>query len=406
MASSFGGGRVKQIQISDNGRLQPATARVDIFGTDIGIVHDGPHRIAVPQWRNQLINDLLRAGRPPRYTPDTLVYQVVGDVFAGVRYTHRVLYGNYGVDFYSGMKGRLMKAIGVLDQMSLLALGFRKGTIDRHIGDFQRMIGEVFTLVGTDPTDLRKKKVITYGERIKCGRDSRGQVNPSAAMMQIIAGKKDLQSVVESIMSIEPSIIRRQQVLVSIVNYAEAVITGVRQFLDLLLMGDNFTKIEETGDEREKVLISLGFYRQELQTIDIAPYYRTCFAIRDEFRRAIEDIKEGKFVHARRLLSRSRESLKIRGVRLDIERMLMLVMLNETDPRAHPLALPELYTHLADCVRRLSAVDERGFALPVLKDAIPHLGIALGRLQSVRSATALQADKVFYVEIRKGIKLL
>lgn len=406
MAEPFGGGVTREVRISEHGKIVPVHGRMGIFGTGMGIRNDGKHTLLIPYWENQQIHALIKQGLPPEYTADTLIYQNVSDIFAGIRQTHHILTGNYGVDFSHGMKGRMVKASIILREMNACAMMMRMTTIEKLLPTFQEYIGELFSAIGTQPRDTRKQAIIQYGEHISCGRDSRGRVNPTAIMSQITACDRRVAQVIQDILAIEPKIIARQHALVSIVQYAEVIIQSAAAYLKTLLDSRTFRRMIRSEERRFRTDYLLGVYLSELETIDIAPYYRTCFAIREEFRWVRKHLAEKKWGDAYRLLTRSYQSLRIRDVRIRIERLRMQIMLHRYDAKRHPLRISQVRVKLADYLDVLSTVDETGFALPVIKEALPHLQDALHHAQRASMMPELHHDHVFHQQLSEGVEYL
>ena len=408
MPNYIGGRSFQEIEVIEHGRSLSVRARVNIFKTGLGVRYDGGgmRQLVVPYWDNHHIHELLKNDRQPRYGSDTLVHQTLESLFSAIRQTYHILWGNYGVDFSRGAKGKLTEAIELLNQLNLAATGFRTGNFLEWINPFQAQITRLFDLVGTQPRDLYRKEVIAYGQRISCGRDSQGRVNPSALMSQITAAQPRLKKVLAHILAIEPRIIARQQALVSIVQYAEAVIEGARQFLSLLLENGRFREVSDFKTDQTRLDAALTFYRGQLALFDMSPYYCTFFIVSAEFKEAQQKMAVGQFSTTLQLLRRSHESLKLRAIRIELERLLLLLLFHQTVPRRHPLSLEAVAARLALQINHLEGVDETGFALPVRDEALANLRAAALRLESFSTLRHALSDGVFHDQMRLGVAQL
>ncbi len=403
MHKRIGGGTIETITISVDGRLQQVPARVGLFGTGICVIHDGPRNLGVPYWENQLVHELREGGEEDLavlYTPDNLVYQRIQSVFSGVRQALRILDGNYGVSFAAGMKGRLVGAVATLRMINSAATGLWTTTIETQIEGFHKLVERLIGQIGTRPTDYRKREVLKIAEAISDGKDSTGRVNQTVVMAKSVAGMNRVESVIDGILSIEPVIVARQRAFINMLHLAEGVTIGAREFLEKLFAMENAA----ISSAKPQIDSALGFYIQEFTEMDFSPYFRTFYMCAREFGDAQKHLREDRVDEALAVLRQSLESLKIRVVRTDVERLLLVIELHRINPREHKVDIRHIHSTLGDAVKTLSAVNESGFALPVTEEAVRSLSYARELIATANSVSSLNAE--FDHTVREGIKLL
>lgn len=385
LSEMIGRGRVSTVQISVEKEIIKVRARVGLFGSTLGVFTEGNFagRIAVPFWENQIIYEIIKMGEKPVYTKETLIYQVVESIFHALRQTYHILYSNYGISFQYGEKKHLQEAIAAIERLNLFALGLRQKTIETDKELFQRRVEAIFGQISLRPRDQRKKEVVTYLKQIGWQADRELLINPAVIRTRTIAAKIRLQDIVNDILSIEQKIVARRQVLISIIEYIELHLKGARHFLNLLLKEENWQSfIKSDLTSRKKVQDQLTFFMMEFEKIDIEPFAFSCRMIVKEFREAREAIKEGNYDLVRKLLSTSRESLKRRAIRTDLERVIMKITLYLTPQRkTKPFDWQRTIGQVRELVQRLKGVDEKYFVKPACREALIPLNVAFAFLK-------------------------
>ena len=380
ISKMIGQGKLETVKISVKGKIKKVKARIGIFNSSLGIFTDGNITgcIAVPFWENQIISEIVRKGRQPVYTKDTKIFQVVKSIFHALRQTYHILYDNYGISFQHGKKQSLVEAISALESLNLFTIGFGGKTSRKDKKIFQKKVKEILDQVGISPRDQRKKEVKKYLEMIENKADQERSVNPGAIRAQTIAVKIRLQDLVNDILSIEHRLVARRQVLISIIEYIELHLKGARHFLELLLKPEYWQRFKKDDSINQKrVQDHLIFFAIELGKIDIEPFALSCQLAAKELKAASNMIKKNKYDEAYRILSISKESLKRRAIRTDLERTIMRITLFLlTDKKAKTFTWQKTIAEVEEIIKRLDKVDETDFVQPACQRAITPLMVA------------------------------
>jgi hypothetical protein len=382
-------------------RAQSLPARLVVF-------IDPPRvgQLGIPYWENQLAHEALEraasSGNEVKYSGDILIFQVVPDVYTALRQTLHILHQNYGRTFSSGEKKALESALSHTQRLHNHLIGLRKGNLDQLFYKVQASALDIIMQVGTNPRDEFKREARDLAVVLGGVVDSWMRANSPAKLWQVAALRRRLQSRLDNILRIEPQIAARRQALKSLIDIMEFRHLAASNFIEWLYLRLEPTYFKKHPLLEKKVSARLQFLVSELDELKIEPFVFPDKNLHEELKRAAWYIERQQFGYARRVLSVSRESLKLRVVRTTLENFITHITQLQFKPRRTLLA-PEIakidkgFTVILD---RLRKIDESRFKKPVCKSisALIKQARALFRKHMPGPAVLLEASRRKLVE--------
>jgi hypothetical protein len=172
---------------------------------------------------------------------------------------------------------------------------------------------------------------------------------------------------VDEIMRIEPRILGRQQVLLSLIHLAELYLEVTKNFLDKLLEFDGFTPLFDSN-RRAVVADHIEFLAQELQLLDFNPYRQMCVRTAQDMRSArdilrLRRMSSADWSNLRELLMRCHVAITLKNIQVAIERVMLKLTLLEH--RGGVIESSELLPEVASIASQLMKCDDSVLDLPV-----------------------------------------
>ncbi|GEM_PF-6705612 len=357
---SMGVGKVKKV------RAQSLPAGLVLF-----IDPPMTGQIGVPFWENQLAHEALEQTTLSRtkikYTGDILIFQVVPDVYTALRQTLHILHQNYGRTFESGEKQALQMALEHTQRLHDVLIGLRKGNLNKLFSQVETSADMVIKQIGLQPRDELKRQARNLAIILKQVLDSWQRVNPSAKISQVDALRRRLQERLDAIFRIEPQVAARRQALKSLIEILEFRHLAVSDFIERLYPHlESAYFVKHPGLEK-KVSSRLKFFAAELDQLRIEPFVFPDKNLREELKRAAWYIDRRKFGYARQALSVSRESLKLRAVRTDLENFITYITQLQFKPRRTLIEaeIAKIDKGFTVILSRIQKVNEKNFKKPV-----------------------------------------
>ncbi|MFH1206999.1 MAG: hypothetical protein V1668_00125 [Patescibacteria group bacterium] len=364
----FGGGQERMI-IVPSVRQHRQQARIGLAGSTIGVALGGRHqgKVAIPCWRGSKSADLLNAA--VRVTQ----YRLVSDIYTALRQVDHVLSG-YNDQGLIAEKERLYQAVSVARQLYDELLGLKVETLDAKAGAIRECARQVIDHVGRKSSDSFKKAIRGSAVSILSVLDSRKRVNQSAKLAQVVRIRQGLYRRLVTIQAMEPNLFRRLHSFRLLIEEAERLFGNVSGYLSDNL-GCLYCRQKLTQVEQGQLVTALQEYAYELERLDIRPFLNPCRRLANELRKGAYYISVGRNHAAQTVLHRAEESLKIRGIRSDIERFISY--LTELLYRPHRLIpskdLGRIKRGLNDLRCRIGRIDEYRFIHPVCSRALMQL---------------------------------
>jgi len=378
----IGGGRIRQVQISVDGKLKKVESRGGLFGGDVWVVTHGLLRgcVLIPVWHNIVGFAAMRGGKYDIKYHDLkyLLHQVFGNVYDAVRHTYHVLHDTYGITFQHGEKGQLQKALQALEEHNIVAAGLSSANAHKVSGKFVALAKQILKQIGTSPRDEKKRQARDLTVQLATIFDSLDRINPGAKRAISVATMNRLRERTFNIRCIEPHIIARRMILKSIIEEMELYLLGIFDFLNVIFSPSNDPiQMLRTRATRESIVQQLGFYNQHLVHFDVEPFIRTAEHVHGEIDDALFYLKHNQYAEAVDVLRRSWNSLKLRTVRTELEDIILKLTFMLFKPvRVRRDSCDNLIFRTRKQMRMLQDVDETGFKHPVTDDAIKQLEIA------------------------------
>lgn len=136
------------------------------------------------------------------------------------------------------------------------------------------------------------------------------------------------------------------------------------------------TKLEKEGEGGTQV----EYYAEDLETIDFNPYRHTCIQTARDLREAAARLKAGKVEAAgllaiRRLLVNCRSAVAIKGVQIEIERLIFKITkaISGTSLAPPREIVQTICAKIPLLIAGLASIDEQDFRRPVCQPAIERL---------------------------------
>ncbi|MBI4090397.1 MAG: hypothetical protein HY422_00030 [Candidatus Komeilibacteria bacterium] len=374
MIHALGGGIDRQIVIERDAKSVFLIARAGIFGIFLCIVTH-PSKYAgmflVPNWE--------RSKQKTLANPDTArrqpEWQIVPSVYAAYRQTVHILH-QYGAKLNEGEKQLLIQARETALQLNLRALGKGGRTpIARVHESLQGLIMQI-----ADPLKhVRNVYKLEARRQVLAMLGGNGEpINRPAARARAVAARTELQNRVDEIMRIEPHILGRQQVLLSLIHLAELYLEVTKDFLDKLLEFDGFKPLFEYP-RRIVIADHLEFLAQELVTLEFNPYREMCLRSVEDMRSArdtlrLKRLSREDWQRFRELLKRCDIAITIKNIQVRIERSILHLTKFQHEGGTLPtgVTLLEIQTLIQELLDCHDSILEK----PVCTTALGHLDAA------------------------------
>ncbi len=410
----IGGGKIRWVQISVDGKIKKVRSRGGLFHGDIRVVVDGPHagKILIPFWENILVHTAMKEGHydVAYHDQKNLVYQIFGDVYSALRYTYHLLEEKYGISFHLGEKGRITSALRLLEDYNDVVVNLHKDNVNSLGAELPRRVGQILEDIGLNPRNEYKREardlVVTLGSVF----DSSGKVNQSVKMAKDIAARNRLLNRRVGILSIEPHIISRRLVLTSVIDEMELYWLGVYDFLGRLFVEKGkyeprkIFSLLSKRDIRSIIVNRLSYYSVQLDKYDIIPFANTSRYVGEELTQAKWLIENGRYKEAAEILSRSWNSLKLRQIRTQLEEALTILTcsLFGKEPVVDKKAFDAIIFTCRKQINALKKVDESGFKHPVAKQCMTFVQATIQELIKKNIPCASKAN----VYLKKAVVML
>lgn len=370
----FGGGRERLVSVSGNSR--PVRVRLGLNGGPIGtLVSSG--NVIYPRWNAQLGDRVKDGVLSLEQVFATREYRVVGDIYTALRMVDHML-GTYNEQGTLNHKEELYRLLDASWQLYDLLLGLRKSTLGALEGDIRKLAAKILASAGKRPNDPLKKAIRSLAGELMAVLDSRDQVNPTAKESQVVTIRGNLYHRLMTIQAIEPNLARWRQSLDLLIDEAERLFAEVRKYLEPAIerLEDGTSLV---NPDLDRLVIRLRHYADELERLDINPFRRPCRRMANELRKGAVYVTLGRNQAARTVLRRTNESLKLRGIRADLERFIGYLTLLMSRPNVLISAKDagRIKRGFANLKRRLAEVNEFRFIHPVCQDSLRTLGLAI-----------------------------
>lgn len=356
-------------------------ARLGIFGSDMGVVSDADcdgqceGGLVIPKWDRTLIEAIRKEKKAVWFTPELLRFQLLDDLFAAHRQQLEILL-SYGQTLASGETQKLQQALAASREINLLCLGIKKVQHRQKVeADLQRLVQEALEAIGVRVRDPRKSEALDYLSQLGTILDSTGRPNPSAKAAMSLAAMKRLGLRQEVVWTVQPVIVYRKTVLENYLQFLSMSFETMDHFLTTILT--NADALQQS-DLKLRTVNRLKQFARELGCIDVRPFLFSARFLIDEFNTAVRVLGERKTDGALAVLKRSRESLKLRRIRLDLEGIITeIAKIAFAKPAAIAGNDQERFLEAVKSIdQRLTGVDETGFRQPVTKRSHSHLAAA------------------------------
>lgn len=328
----IGGGQIRIVQVSIQGKIVKVRSRGGLFKSDIRIVIDGKYsgRILIPFWANVLVHTAIKNGNYniAYHDQKNLIYQMHGDVYGALRYTYHLLEERYGLTFHHGERGELTEAIKLLKDYNDAVVNLRKDTASKLATELFEKAGLILQQIGTDPRNEYKRSARDLTISLASVFDSSGKVNQTVKMAKSIAVQNRVVNRMVNIAQIEPHIISRRQILQVVIQQMELYWLGVFDFLSKLFTENGEYKfgrlisLLSKKENRNAIINRLAFYSGKLGQYDIIPFSYTDKYVGRELLVAKQAIEKNQFSIAIDQLRKSWNSLKLRQIRTELEEVL------------------------------------------------------------------------------------
>ncbi len=342
--------------------------RPNLFGSDLAVVVGPPEYrglFLVPRWE-ELIRLITHQSsrRAYRYRPEDLRYQAVGSIYHAIRQVEHVL-TSYGLVLDHGEKSLMLRARQAALHANQIALGLRSVTVGETAEDLKVVAGEILHELG-EPRNLPKREGKQYLSDLLSARDIRGRANATVVMVRAIAASERFRERLEDgIMRIEPVVIARQKTLLNLHELAWFVIDMALDFVTHLVqqLETRRQRFYENELTVARAQHRLRQHATELLRVDVHPFLVPLGFVVDEFREAA--LKLPKHPEAAvALLLRSRESLRLAEIHVELQRFIFVLTRIQLGIRPVPKA-GELEGRRVALRKRFAAINDEGFRFPV-----------------------------------------
>lgn len=325
MLAKIGGGRIERVVLVHGKTPAFVDARMMVFGARLGVVGQ-PRQLAgmiiVPRWvekkRGSDESSQFRSRRERIFT-------LVPTVYDAFRQCWHMLYG-YGIDMSTGEKAKLDEAARALRAFNLAVLDCeQRGDLEALRAATETLVARASFLLGS-PVSTTKQAAVLQLLALGKGFDSRGRRNPSALMARATAAHALVQERLErEVLSIDPHIQARQQVLVAMIQIVELRLAAVDHLVRTVLRR-SVSRWSGTPAHRAMLAQQCAWYAQDLSLIDYNPYCVPCADLVEQLTeatrllRAFRNSREN--LHAlRAIFVRCSHTLRILAAMKELERI-------------------------------------------------------------------------------------
>ncbi|MDI6741091.1 MAG: hypothetical protein QME74_12120 [Candidatus Edwardsbacteria bacterium] len=383
---ALGSSRVAKLKIEVGYSTVEVKARVNLFGTDLGLVLE-PAEYAgffmVPRWE-ELINLLGNgsARKEFRWRPEHLRYQLVRSLFHALRQIEHIVL-KYGLDMRAGEKQLLTRAREVALILNSYSLGLGREVQSPYPRNLTRVSAEVIKQLG-EPRSLPVREGQAYLKAVLVKRDSAGRANETAAMVKALAASDRFRERLEDgVMCIEPVVVMRQKALLNLFYLTEYQIEVTLDLVNRLLRLPLRRRELKTLDRR-RLANRLNFLGQELDRFEFNPYRLSFSDAAGELRLAAKDLfglGQTDWPRALPPLEITRRSLEIKQRQIEIERIIFALTRQHYGVATH-LTLDEAARRIRQINRFFEALDDSRFKRRIRLAVLNSLDAALMNLPS------------------------
>lgn len=381
----MGGGEVMDVKVSLPGRGKDfVPARLGLFDSDLGVLLAGTRllgSVLVPRW--PVLAKILPPGMPrnkfKEWKKEWREFMVVGSLDRAYRMMLHILF-RYGLTFEEGERAALNQLMTLSRELNTEILGVTKEDIEYYRGRWDQKIREIRLLLGKPRFSLPKLDILSQLHRISEGVDSFKRVNEPAFLARSMAVQTLVKEREEEIVNIQKFIRARRDVIGELLLWSKCYLERAYDFLDKLFKEEVLLSADFVT--RKRVAHWLVFLSEDLVTIDFSPFvlnFRLCY---NEFNNAKNLLLKKDFNHHSLMgvesqLSRSRESLKIKVIQRDLERVILFCTELLYKKRITENEWAQINQALQEIRENLQKVDEFGFKIKVCKQAIENLNVAI-----------------------------
>lgn len=385
-----------RIKVYGRGRPRNIEGRMDLFGTDIGIVvapAEYSGCLLVPRWEDVLNRLPFDRRRSYRWKSEDLRFQVVGTVYKALRQMMHVMC-QYGIDPSQGEKSVMLEIRRQSQQLNQAVVGLRWHNVDQYSRRLQTLTSQILRKPGMmRPRAVPKQEAADVLVRLESGRDGLGRANEGAILAQTLrAMSLSDQRVLSGIMRVEPVIAMRRQAFLNLIQWAEVVFQyRLVDLLEQLVEPDALVDLNANDTQQiQQLLLSLA---QDLDGIEYHPYLVNARYCSSELRSAAEKLEDGDTKGCRELMIRSLMSARLKSAQIEIERVIYIILLAVLQKK-RSFSWVNSNKRLAEVKRILDSVDETGFVRPVCGQVKNLIQIAILKLgpQKMESLPVIRQD--------------
>ncbi len=379
MINGLGGGKDAYVEVSIGDNRRFVKARVGIFGVKLGVATepDGCEGMfVVPNWERakQRAAFAQQGGRVRDDVFMTADWDLLPSVYMAFRQTFHIQH-QYGLDFTAGEKTILQQLQERTLELNLRVLGVGRGIKrTRVMAELNRLSEELITPLKYARKDTKRAARAQF-ENLTLRDPITHQVNPQADRARLVAGREDLHQRLNEVLRIEPRIIARQQVLLSLIHIAELKLAATQHFLDLLLDSARFES-QLNGLPRRVLADRCELFAQSLEVLDFRPYRKMCLLTAADLRHARDLLRKARLskddrIRLKKFLTRCQVAIRIKNVQVDIERLIFKLMRDEQ----RKIASDKVAAKVAMLRKAIKSIDDSMLKRPVVSIALDHLTV-------------------------------
>ncbi|OGY89380.1 MAG: hypothetical protein A2677_00610 [Candidatus Komeilibacteria bacterium RIFCSPHIGHO2_01_FULL_52_14] len=304
-------------------------------------------------------------------------WMVVPDVYAAFRQTEHTLRG-YGIRLNKGEKHLLRKAADLAVQLNLRALGCSTGpSAARLRWQLKRLIDKILEPLYY-ARDISQKQARKQLEAMMAEQNPGGSLNLPAIRARSVKARTLLDSRIHEIMTIEPKILARQRVLLTLIELAKLRLEAAKHFIDRLLAHSELQPVL-TDENRAGIADQCGFLAKELSDLDFEPYTKMCQLSAHDLRLAqhtlrLPHLNSMRIHYLRRSLWRCQTAITIKNEQIGLERIILGLSRTEVlDDRRRA----GLENDVRRFIWRLARINDADLTQPVIKNALHRLDEAI-----------------------------
>ncbi|MDP3964879.1 MAG: hypothetical protein Q8Q20_04485 [bacterium] len=358
----FGGGSEQWLTIRVKGKQRRILVRLGIYGL---------------RWFGVIQRPLGLAGQIAVYNHDRQCWQVVASIYHAYRQIWHILW-QHGVDVHTGEKSRILKVIELARELNAAALGVSAATVSQAElrQQLRPKIYEASRLLGR-PLRPSKQKAKQQLVAIGAAQDSRGRINPTVQQVRSISAVNRLwERLEDEILVIDPQMRRRQEVVVTLIQWAELVVWTTYEFLLLLVRNGGMVHPFLDSHRREVARLAI-FYAQGVERIDYLPFRGTCHETASDLRKLAAIIEANRGAELQKqippIVRVCRSALLLKRMQFLLEDWIDGVARELAEAGCSRFPFTTLRRDLEVMRRELRKIGDRGFRKPVCQSAIAAL---------------------------------